>query len=88
MHIQPGLEEHQNWVEFPVPLAFSGYFALCLDGQQLEQGGGDLEFPTGVARFNLLTTWADLAWLHGELDAYHDLQRWELRLVCDPRTPC
>ena len=80
VHFAPGLVAHQSWVEFSTPRRFAGYFALCLDGRLLSGGGGEFEFQTGRARFSVSTTWVDLQWLAGSIDAYRDGQRWELRL--------
>ena len=88
VHLVPGLIQHQSWVDFPVPRTFTGYFAFCVDGRLLSAGGGELDFHTGTARFNVSTTWVDLEWLRGGLDGYLDRSRWELRLVCDPQTSC
>jgi hypothetical protein len=84
----PGFVQHLSTVDFAVPPRVTGYFAFCLDGALLEAGGGELDFRSGVARFNVSTTWVDLVWFRGQLDEYRDLRRWELRLVCDPRTRC
>ena len=88
VNLAPGFVEHQSWVEFRVPREFAGWFAFCLDGRQFDTGGGELDFHTGVARFNLQTRAVDLEWLTGRLDGLRELDRWELRLRCDPEFVC
>lgn len=81
VHFAPGLIEHKSWVEFPVPTQFNGLYAFCLDERLISFGGGELDFRTGVARFNLPTRWVDLTWLQGRLDGFRDPGRWVLRLA-------
>jgi hypothetical protein len=88
VHLTPGLLEHQSWVEFATPTSLSGYFAVCLDGRVLEEGGGDFEFDAGVARISVSTSWVNALWLRGDLSAFQDVQRWQLRLHCEARAPC
>jgi hypothetical protein len=82
VHFAPGLIEHQSWLDFPVPRQFTGYYVFCLDGRLLSSGGGDLDFHTGVARFNLPTRWVNLLWLDRRLDELRDPNRWLLGLAC------
>lgn len=88
VHLSPGLEEHQSWVEFPVPMSFAGWYAFCLDGRLVESGSGVLDFHTGTARFNIPTHWVDLTWLSHTLNDLRDPYRWELRLLCAPDWSC
>ena len=88
VRLQPGLVQHQSWVEFPVPPDFAGYYAFCLDGKVINQGGGRLDFRGGMARFNVPTTWVDLQWLGGRLGSYIAPARWKLGLVCAAEHTC
>jgi hypothetical protein len=88
IHFEPGLLEHQNWLEFPVPKRFAGVYMFCLDGRMLESGGGVLDFSSGSARFHIATRSVDLYWLRGDLDSLRDPNRWDLRLVCTTNGLC
>jgi hypothetical protein len=88
IHFAPGLVEHESWLEFPVPRSFAGWYALCLDGAEIETGSGVLDFHTGTARFHVQTKWIDTNWLGRSLDGLRDTDRWELRLLCAPDWVC
>jgi hypothetical protein len=88
IRLAPGIVQHQNWVEFPVPRRFAGTYALCLDGRRLASGGGILDFSSGSARFNIATRSVNLYWLGRELDELLEPARWELRLQCAPDFRC
>ncbi len=88
IHLEPGVVQHQSWLEFSAPRRFAGTYALCLDGRSLSTGGGRLDFHDGFARFNVSTRSVDLYWLAGGLDALRDPSRWELRLECAPNYAC
>lgn len=88
IHLVPTLIQHQNWIDFPVPRQFAGYYAFCLDGRVLSSGGGVLDFHVGTARFHVATRSIDLYWLSGNLDGLRDPNRWELWLTCAPNFTC
>jgi hypothetical protein len=88
IHLEPGLLEHQNWLDFPVPKRFAGVYMFCLDGRMLETGGGVLDFSSGSARFHVATRSVDLYWLGGALDSLRNPNRWDLRLVCTTSSLC
>jgi hypothetical protein len=84
IHLQPGLIQHVNWLEFRVPEPHAWIFAICADGRL-----HDLQQPAGregsLLRFHLSTTWVGLQWLTHALDGYRDPRRWHLDyLVCPP----
>jgi hypothetical protein len=85
MQLEPGLEEHQSWLDFPAPQGQAPrvLFLLCVDDRVIEVGiRGSVE---DRYRVNVKTRWVDWQWLRGSLAAYQDIGRWRLLLfLCEP----
>jgi hypothetical protein len=88
IHLVPGLIEHQSWLEFPVPTRFGGTYAVCLNGRLMQGGGGELDFHTGTATFNVRTRLVNLYWLSHSMADLEEPSHWELRLRCASDFPC
>lgn len=77
-HFAPGLQEHQSWLELAIPEPDATDFSLCLDGRQWSTGVG--ETPSqGRVLVSVTTRWVDLQWALGQLEAYQDPARWQVR---------
>jgi hypothetical protein len=76
-HFEPGLVQHQSWIEFPVAEPDATAFSLCLDDRLWELGIGETP-QDGYVRVNVNTTFIDTEWLLGNLDTFQDPGRWQL----------
>jgi hypothetical protein len=77
IHLEPGLVEHTNWIEFPIRTdPVPNVWALCVDG------GGVSSEPSAirgnVVRFSLQTRFVNLLWLSHRLETYSQPEHWKL----------
>jgi hypothetical protein len=77
IHFEPGLVEHNNWIEFPVRTdPMPNMWGLCVDGRGI---ANEPAFVQGnIARFNLQTRFVNLLWLANRLDDYAQPEHWKL----------
>jgi hypothetical protein len=77
MHLSPGVEQHESWLEFAIPEVDATAFTLCLDGRLFATGVGEAP-ADGRIRVSVPTRWVDVEWLRGRLDSPSEAARWEL----------
>jgi hypothetical protein len=78
LHFQPGLVQHESWVEAPVPEPDATDFVLCVDSRLLGSETGETP-QNGRVRASVRTALVDSLWLLHQLDDYRAADRWELR---------
>jgi hypothetical protein len=77
IHLEPGLVEHGNWIEFPIRSdPVPNLWALCVDGWGIASVPSLVQGD--VVRFSLPTRFVNLLWLSHRLETYMQPERWKL----------